>query len=63
MVPQTTPLVLGPVGSQGFSSTLSPQGEAWVMLALFGVGFIGLMIWGFIGGNLDVRASGGAGAA
>jgi hypothetical protein len=33
------------------------------MLALFGVGFIGLMIWGFIGGNLDVRASGGAGAA
>ena len=57
---------LGPVGGSGFSqagtsSGWSPQSEAWVMIALFGVGFLALMAWGFIGGQLDVSARGGAG--
>lgn len=61
MNPQTVPAILGPVGGQGFANTISPQAQSWIVLALFGVGFLGLMFFGFIGGQLDVQARGGAG--
>ena len=68
MGPGTVWNPLGPVGGQGMNqaanaSGWSPQAEAWVMLAVFGIGFLALMMWGFVGGELDVHARGGGGAA
>lgn len=62
MYPQTTPLVLGPVGSQGFNTGLPAHLQAWIVTGAFLAGILALIFWGFIGGSLDVNARGGVGA-
>ena len=69
MIGQNAPgAALGPVGgalfnTSGTASGLTPTAEGWIVIALFGLGILALLVWGFIGGQLDVRASGGAGRA